>query len=424
MKNNINLLGICDKYNEVPIGVAKNNLAETFTINRKDIIGLKEFYISNIFPLPANSFFIVLLIDTEWLISNKKDTKVFVNDSGGKLMGTINIQGKFSQSGKISQKYILQAIKFDGANPYIKPDTFTLIIEEDGKKHEIGSYNLIYQKALPLTQERIQAIKSDPLSFKYLKYELKCNKCNEKISIFCGINKGKKENTVDNIWYEDLPDNFKCKCGETECELKYIRESMHALLGYKENKFSYDQGIERSYTLGALETVVNDFNRLINNDNLSEEDYQKFIELNPIIFSIFTPKLLKFKSPVTSKFKTDFVVLNSMNELLLIEIEKPTTKLFKKDGTQHSELTHALDQVENWLMAGKRNRLALIDDINMDSLTIDNITNVKGVVIAGKNKSEDTNYIEKIRSRGNIDFYTYDDLLRSLAVISNSYRKL
>ena len=424
MKNNINLIGICDKYNEAPIGVAKNNLGETFTVNRKDIIGLKEFYISNIFPLPANSFFIVLLIDAEWLISNKKDTKVFVNDSDGKLMGTINIHGELLQSGKVSQKYILQAIKFDGANPYIKPDAFTLTIKENGKKYEIGSYDLIYQKALPLTQERIQAIKSDPLSARYLKYELKCNKCLDKICVFCGIDKGKKEDTIDNIWYENLPDDFKCKCGETECELKYMRESMHALLGHKENKFSYNQEIERSYTLGALETIANNFNKLIDDDNLSEEDYQKFIELNPIIFSIFTPKLLKFKSPITSKFKTDFVVLNSMNELLLIEIEKPTTKLFKKGGTQHSELTHAFDQVENWLMAGKRNRLTLIDDINMDGLTLDNVTNIRGVVIAGKNKIEDANHIEKIRSKGNIDFYTYDDLLKSLAVVINSYRKL
>lgn len=422
MKNNINLLGVCDKYNETPIGVAKNNLGETFTINRKDIIGLKEFHISNIFPFLANSFFIVLLIDTEWLISNKGGVKLFVNGSDGKSMGTINIQGKLLQSGKISQKYILQATRLDGV--YLKPDTFTLIIDEDGKKYEIGSYNLVYQKALPLTRERIQAIKSDPLSIKYLKYELKCKKCNEKISVFCGINKGKKEDTVDNIWYEDLPDNFKCKCGETEYELKYMKESMHALLGYKENKFSYDQGIERSYTLGALETIANDFNKLINDDNLLEENYQKFIESNPIIFSIFTPKLLKFKSPITSKFKTDFVVLNPRNELLLIEIEKPTTKLFKKDGTQHSELTHALDQVENWLIAGNRNRLALIDDINIDGLTLDNVTNIKGVVIAGRNKIEDANHIEKIRSRGNIDFYTYDDLFKSLAVTISSYRKL
>ena len=319
-------------------------------------------------------------------------------------------------------KYALQAIRLNGI--YFKTDTFTLTIEENGKKYDIGSYSLVYQKALPLTQERIQAIKSDPLSTKHLKLVIGCEKCNEKISIFCGIDKGKKEDTVNDIWYEDLPDYFKCKCSETKYELKYIRESLHAFLEYKKNDFSYDQEIERCYTLGALETIANDFSKLINDDNLSEEDYQKFIESNPIIFSIFSPKLLKFKSPIGSKFKTDFVILNSMNELLLIEIEKPTTKLFKKDGTQHSELTHALDQVENWLTEERRNRLALIDNINMDGLTLNNITNVKGVVIAGKNKSEYVNYIEKIRSRRNIDFYTYDDLLKSLAVVVNSYREL
>lgn len=429
-KSPISFLGICDRYNEVSIGIGQDLKGNKFEITRKDLIGLREIHLSNIFPLPSDEFFIVLLIDKEYLLryfesGSKEGVSITVEGPRNKIVSTIMMSGSVIGEGEIKTKYMLQAIKLEGI--YSEPGEYTLFTNDSKEsKQFLGSFLMSYQPSLPLTPERIQAIKSDPLAAKHLRFIIGCKKCSDEYKIFGGIDKDKKDQSEAQgyIWYQDLPDNFNCSCGEVNQDLQYVRDNLHSLLGYKAKRFSYEESIERSYTIGALEETARLFQKLIEDATAPEEHFQKFIEENPILLSCFTPQLLKFKAPITAKYKTDFVVLNPRNELVLIEIEKPTTHLFKAKGDRHSELTHAFDQVENWLTASKRNRLGLIDDVDMKGLNIDNITNIRGAIIAGRTSPSDALYTEKLRGRADIDFYTYDDLLKSFVSIINSYKNL
>ena len=185
------------------------------------------------------------------------------------------------------------------------------------------------------------------------------------------------------------------------------------MLGYKSSPFSTEEGIERNYTSAALKTVLRAFEEAIGQSK-TEEEIQKFIEQHPIVLACFSPEFLKFKAPATAKFKTDFALLNQKGELVLIEIEKTDTPLFTKTGTQHSRLTQAIGQVEDWLKEARRNKLGVVDDLGINGVKIDMVTAVKGVVVAGRSLKEYDSHIEKLHARQDITFFTYDDLLKFL----------
>lgn len=421
----VNLIGVCEKYNEMPNGLIRLQSGEFFDIQKKNLLGLKEFHIVNILPFSGDTLYFVLIFSKEIKESdtgNKR--KILLQDLHGKVLGTIEFEITVygDKNTESNNKFHLQAVQI----PYLfsEPGEYQLFIDNGKDKNLVGKFFVVYQPAIPLTQERIQAIKSDPLSMKYLRYAIGCNSCREELNVLCGIEKDKNKKKSNSVWYQDLPESFKCKCGKVDINLKYLKESAHALLGYRARNFSSNtEMIEGEYSKGVLESIARKFSVLIDNLESGEEEIQKFIEKNPIILSCLTPDLLKYKSPIGSKFKTDFTVFTPKKELLLVEIEKPSTKLFKKNGDQHAELTHAFDQVKNWLMAATRNRLALIDDVKMEGLTVDTVTNIKGVVIAGKNNKEYDPYLEKLRT-SDIDFYTYDDLLNNLLIYIKNFNNI
>lgn len=422
----ISFLGISDRYSEHFYANAITPTQEIFPVVKKNILGLREIYITSIFPFPASELFLLFLLDKELLKSNEAfnggGIEILVEGPNETNVGSIKMAGSFVGSGKLNQRFLLQAAQ--PAGTFLEPGEYSLFVCDDkGTKESIGSFTMTYSPA-PLTAERIQAIKSDPLSAKSIHFVLGCTKCDGECKIFCSLEENKEKIVKGYLWYKDLPETFVCKCKATVIRLHFIKENLHTLLGFKANRFSNEEITERTYTIGNLREVIKSFKELIENKKTNEEELQKFIEENPILLSCFMPKLLKFKAPVTRKHKTDFVILNPQDELLLIEIEKPSTRLFKSDGSQHSELTHAINQVEDWLNAGRRNRQALIDDIDMDGLNIDTLTNVRGVVIAGRTLPEESRYMEKIRTRTNILFYTYDDLLKNLIAVTKDYQDL
>jgi len=77
-----------------------------------------------------------------------------------------------------------------------------------------------------------------------------------------------------------------------------------------------------------------------------EADLQQFLETNPELLSPSHLRMWK-KVPLGRRI-TDFV-FREAGDYLLVEIEAPTRTLFRRDGQQTEELTHAMDQVHDWL---------------------------------------------------------------------------
>ncbi|MCI5158052.1 MAG: DUF4263 domain-containing protein [Candidatus Electrothrix sp. AUS1_2] len=72
------------------------------------------------------------------------------------------------------------------------------------------------------------------------------------------------------------------------------------------------------------------------------------------------------KPPILTFFYADFAVVIPQRELILIELEKTTTRLMKKDGGVAAPLSHAFDQVRDWLHTVDEHRLAVLDSLKID----------------------------------------------------------
>jgi hypothetical protein len=105
-------------------------------------------------------------------------------------------------------------------------------------------------------------------------------------------------------------------------------------------------------------------------------------------------------------------VLNTRDELLLIEIEKPQLKMLKKDSGSTADLEHAFHQVRTWKQVLDDHRVAALDAMG---LKVDEVAKVKGVVVAGRTPSSEKN-LRMLRSlsNGDTELFTYDDLLNAV----------
>lgn len=409
-------LGLCDKFNEPIIGrVGERDLKRT------DLIGLRSVFQSSLFPFSADNFYLVFLIDNNHVSDNKFVLSVRYSEKEEEV-GSIIITAQALGTGNVfPSRFTLCTVRIPGTYSY--PGGYELVLKTDAKEIEVGRFSLVHTPALPLTPERVKALKSDPMAAKSVRFTLSCNTCHNSLKTWVGLNGREEKDSEDYVWYEDLPEHFLCSCGKVKADLKYLRENLHGMLGYKPSPFSAEEDIERNYTRAALTTTAREFKEKINNSE-TEEEMQKFIEDHPIVLACFSPEFLKFKAPATAKFKTDFALLNQKGELILIEIEKVNTPLFTKTGTQHSKLTHAIGQVEDWLKEARRNKLGLIDDLGLEGVKLDMVTTIKGVVIAGRTLKEYESHIEKLHTRPDIDFYTYDDLFKFLRNIISKVEAL
>jgi hypothetical protein len=114
--------------------------------------------------------------------------------------------------------------------------------------------------------------------------------------------------------------------------------------------------------------------------------------------------------------RADFSIVTPQKELILIEIENTRTRLLKKDGGMAAPLSHAFDQVQDWLHVVNDHKLAVLDTLNVHR---DMVSTVRGVVIAGRDKGQDAAHLKRLKGidRGRVSFLTFDDLLFSVGAL-------
>jgi hypothetical protein len=117
-----------------------------------------------------------------------------------------------------------------------------------------------------------------------------------------------------------------------------------------------------------------------------------------------------------TRYIADFAILSPQRELILIEIEPPKVKLLRKNGDHAASLTHAVNQVQNWLQVASDHRNAFLSELKLD---VGAVGTIRGVVIAGRDKGYDGAHLRQLKSvfSGNIIVLTYDDLLGSLTTL-------
>ena len=201
-----------------------------------------------------------------------------------------------------------------------------------------------------------------------------------------------------------------------------MRENLHGFLGLSGkgnlNILSYMPLYEKS----SLESIRSKFASLIDS-GCGEEKLQQFINENPILLHQFPAVSILPKPSITTAYKADFGIVTPQKELILIELEKATTRIMNNDGGIAAPLTHAFDQVRDWLHKFDDHKISILDELGIER---DEVSVVKGVVIAGRDVGYDARYLRRVKGIdfGRVIFLTYDDVLFGFDALISRFESL
>lgn len=408
-------LGVCERAAYVQDG--------NTNLEKWNIIGLKNIVLSHIFPLTLTGWQLGFAISAELV---GKQTGIEFIDESEEVLGTINIsmQAVTPDAEDLALKrdappvrtaapgHTVCFVSADSIGMMIgKPGVYSFRVQTDDGLKVIGGLQFIVVEPPPLTQERITAIRSEPDAAKAIRMELGCMHCPKKFRVYAALDRDKQMEEEEWQWYENIPDEFICECKRTTVDLTILRRNLHGLLG-SQLRDEQNLAFIPLYEQSSLRTIRSKFKRLL--DVAPEEEIlQVFIHENPILLHQFPSKLIYAKPPILTSYKADFGIVTPQKELILIELEKTTTRLMTKKGGVAAPLNHAFDQVRDWLHVIDEHRLATLEAMKIDR---NDVSIVRGVVIAGRDSGYDAQQLRKLKGSdwGNIRFLTYDDILFSL----------
>jgi hypothetical protein len=261
------------------------------------------------------------------------------------------------------------------------PGLYGVFLETEGGDQCLTTVSIVQLTVPPYTPEQIVALRSDPLACKTVRVSIACKLCRDSVKAYAGLERLPALETQGYQWNLDLPDDvFVCSCGKTTINRSSIRTGLHGFLQRNVSpQASANLSAVRLYEKTVLEQYCGELLALIEADT-REEDVQKFLEDHPIFFHIFLPKKIMFKPPILTDYRADFAVLNSRDELLLVEIERPKLRLLKADGDITAGLSHAFYQVRTWTQKLDDYRGAALDAMGLE---LEEVVRVKSVVVAG-----------------------------------------
>ena len=113
------------------------------------------------------------------------------------------------------------------------------------------------------------------------------------------------------------------------------------------------------------------------------------------------------------KHVSDFVFREPPNEYLLVELERPTARLFRSDGHKHHDLNHAIDQIIDWRRYIQDNTRTVQNELGLQGITGD----ARSLVVIGRSTeltAENRRKLSAIQSETpRLKILTYDDVIES-----------
>jgi hypothetical protein len=156
--------------------------------------------------------------------------------------------------------------------------------------------------------------------------------------------------------------------------------------------------------------LLRQFRELLDSDPEEEETLQVFLKGHPELlcpaYARCWPKL-KLGHGNTG---TDFVFRDATGDYLLVEIERSTLRLFRSDGQQTAELTHALDQVMNWKRYLEDNLRTVQEELGLVGIS----SNPRSLVVMGRSaplSAENRRKLGTMEGQSpRVKIMTYDDV--------------
>src|SRR5258707_6289436 len=395
-----------------------------------NVLGLKNVLLTNFFPLMLSGWNLAVAIRLSVPFSSLRIK--FKSDSGEEI-GLVDITLVANPpTMPLTRSDLVLVREFPEAWAVIfypipaaphpmnvkNPGRYRAVIESGGKEECIGEFYCVLVEPAPLTPERIAAIKSNPNLAQGVRIEFGCQVCPTKLKVYAALERLPESKTDGAIWYADIPDRFTCECGITNFDLSTVKRNLFAVIGQPLSSSGQMMIIVPVYEKSAVDSLRVEFINLLNTDP-REESIQQFIERNPILLHQFPSEKLFSKPSILTRFKADFALVTPQKELVLIEIERASTRLLRSDGGQHADLTHAIDQIRTWLHELSEHRLAVLDSLGIDR---DKVSKVRGIVIAGRDAGNDASHLRRLKGsdHGQVTVLTYDDIAAGLAALAHS----
>ncbi len=434
-----------DDFQFVFLGIAEHvRLKEKtpFPFGPVDIFGLSKHKVHIFFPVSLRDLTWVFLVSENTTLSMATDKPriEILSENGEKLfyvdlMGRGPLDYKAHPEARFSTQPIVQdtgqltwcplpegaiwhLLCFKIDRVITEPSRYNIRVRLGKKDTALDEVTFNYQKAEPFKPEQIKAIQSSAHSRKSVIAEIGCKHCKSKLLAYSALERNAQLESEGKIWQYDLGESFKCKCGKTPpVPLKYMKESLHGLLGGDVGNKSSNLSYERRYAHAEIVKIVREFQQLLQQHG-DEKPFQQFIEDHPVILARFNAKKLFIKRSILGKFWTDFALVDTRNQLLMIELERPSLKLFKGNGHPTADLNHAYEQVCDWMNEYRKHPHAVLDVLGLKS---EEVSAVRGAVIAGRSVGTSLEHMQRHRSKNNfpdVEFLTLDDLAESLMQIS------
>lgn len=298
-----------------------------------------------------------------------------------------------------------------------EPGVYKVYLASDCEELYLGEVTIFNAERQPFSADEIAAIRSNPFGSKLIRMAIKCNFCGSELRCYAGLQRDAKLESEGFTWNLDIQrDRFQCQCGAHDFSLRPIKNGLHGALQQSFARIPRDADLSsvssvRLYEDSVIQEYCRQFKELIDS-RPGEQIVQTFLEKHEIFFSAFMPKRLMVKPPILTEYFADFAILNERKELLLIEIERPGLLLLRRDGVVTADLQHAYGQVQDWCRVFDDHRAAALDAWG---LHLEDVAKVRGVVIAGRTPAnEDEERRLRSENRGDIEFYTHDDLLKGV----------
>lgn len=142
-----------------------------------------------------------------------------------------------------------------------------------------------------------------------------------------------------------------------------------------------------------------------------EEPVHQFLKSHPVLISPTSDTVwskLHFGDRVS-----DFVFREPHNDYELVELEAPIRPMFRKDGQQREELTHAINQISDWIRYIEDNKQKVENELGLIGIS----TSPRSLVVIGRSdalSTEDRRKLTTIQNQiSKLLILTYDDLLAS-----------
>lgn len=174
--------------------------------------------------------------------------------------------------------------------------------------------------------------------------------------------------------------------------------------------------------LECYEKSVKEYAGLIIKPDVEEPELQEFFENNPTIINLQIEKIFSKKSFGGEGFP-DFIAILNDGTHILIEIEKPTDKMYTKKGHPSAKFSQAEQQVRDYLQWANEEK----EFLRKRGLPNISVENTRGLLIIGirknlTNKEKDKLKQQNYSSRGSHEIKTFDDILMENEQVIKSLR--